>query len=157
MISSLEGLIQLHERLLDISEQKTKVIKDGATEELQKLLLKERKEARLLEQMEKKRQAEVEEWFLQRKPGHEATMTNMLKMIPDQTERKKLGNATTKLTELITKLKQQEELNMDLLNQSMKFVQLTMAMVDPSIKEINYGKQKETTNSGRHSVFDSRA
>ncbi|GAB3802891.1 flagellar protein FlgN [Virgibacillus kimchii] len=157
IIGSVDELIQYHERLLAISEQKTAVIIDGNIEELQKLLVKERKEARLLEQAEEKRQAGVQEWFLRRRDSREATLTNMLEVIKNPMERDQLGRTTIQLTELITKLKQQEELNQALLNQSMKFVQLTMGMVNPDLKEMNYGKQKQTGPTVQHSVFDSQA
>lgn len=157
IIGSVDELIQYHERLLAISEQKTAVIIDGNIEELQKLLVKERKEARLLEQAEEKRQAGVQEWFLRRRDSREATLTNMLEVIKNPMERDQLGRTTIQLTELITKLKQQEELNQALLNQSMKFVQLTMGMVNPDLKEMNYGKQKQTAPTVQHSVFDSQA
>jgi flagellar biosynthesis/type III secretory pathway chaperone len=158
IIRSLEELIRSHEDLLDISEQKTALIKDGSTEELQPLLVKERKEIRLLEQAEEKRQSGVEAWFLERQAGQDqdATLTNLLEIIADETEQKKLEDTTIKLTEIITKLKQQEELNQSLLNQSMQFVQLTMGMMNPSMKEINYGKQKQTTSTMNRSVFDSQ-
>lgn len=156
IIRSLKELIQSHQGLLEISEQKTALITDGSIEKLQTLLVKERKEIRLLEQAEEKRQAGVEAWFQEKQANREATLTNMLEIITDETEQKQLETATIKLTEIITNLKQQEDLNHSLLNQSMQFVQLTMGMMNPSIKEINYGKQKHTTANMNRSVFDSQ-
>ena len=157
IIQSLERLIRFHKDLLDISEQKTVLIKDGSIEALQALLVKESKEIRLLEQEEEKRQSEVEAWFQQRKINQDATLTNMLEIITDASEQKGLEETTIKLTEVITKLKQQEELNQSLLNQSIKFVQLTMGLMNPAMKEFNYGKQKQTASALNRSVFDSQA
>lgn len=157
IIRSLKELIRFHERLLDISEQKTALIKDGSIEALQALLVKESKEIRVLDQEEEKRQSEVEAWFQQRQTNQDATLTNMLEIITDVSVQKELEGTTIKLTEVITKLKQQEQLNQSLLNQSIKFAQLTMGLMNPAMKEINYGKQKQTTSAMNHSVFDSQA
>jgi hypothetical protein len=157
IIQSLEQLIHFHERLVEISEQKTALIKDGLIEELQALLVKERKEIRLLEQAEEKRQVDVEVWFQKRQTDQTATITGMLEMLTDEAEIKELEEITIKLTENIAKLKQQEELNQSLLNQSMQFIQLTMSMMNPAMKEINYGKQKQAPPSINRSVFDSQA
>src|SRR5690625_517048 len=157
IIRSLEELIQFHDHLLDISEQKTALIKAGSVEALQALLVKERKEIRLLEQAEEKRQSEVEAWFQERQTDQDATLSNMLEIITDETAQNELEDTTIKLTEIITKLKQQEQLNQSLLNQSIQFVQLTMGMMNPGMKEINYGKQKETAPAMNRSVFDSHA
>ncbi|MFA1821341.1 flagellar protein FlgN [Virgibacillus oceani] len=157
IIVSLEALISFHERLLGMSEQKTVLIKDGAIEELQSLLVKERKEIRLLEQAEEKRQAEVDTWFRERQAHQDATITGMFEILTDDAEKKELEETTIKLTKMITKMKQQEELNQALLNQSMQFVQLNMSMMNPALKEINYGKQKQKATPMNRSVFDSQA
>jgi phosphotransferase system IIB component len=158
IIRSLKQLIQFHERLVDISEQKTALIKDGAIDELQTLLVTERKEIRLLEQAEEKRQAGVSAWFREKQADRAATLTNMLEIITDKTEKENLEHTTIKLTKVITSLKQQEELNQSLLNQSMQFVQLNMDMMNPTMKQINYGNQKQAAAANMNrSVFDSQA
>ncbi|WP_156288309.1 flagellar protein FlgN [Oceanobacillus salinisoli] len=158
IIQSLEKLITLHEELLTISERKTELVKEGSVEELQALLVKERKHIRVLEQTEANRQQEVEKWLTAKGlPTEDVTITNILQMAENEAEKEELAAATTALTDLISKLKQQESLNHGLLKQSMQFVQLSMELLNPSISSVNYGKQKEVKKSMSRSLFDSQA
>ncbi|WP_339227324.1 flagellar protein FlgN [Oceanobacillus sp. FSL K6-2867] len=154
---SLEELVQIHMDLLAISKDKTHIVKEGSIENLQKLLVKERKLLRLLEQAEKKRQQAVHDWCeMNRIQEEAATITNMLKHITLETERVQLEVAATKLTEMITNLKQQEQLNQVLISQSMQFVQLSLDLMSPTLTSMNYGVKNETEVMNR-SVFDSKA
>ncbi|OZU88801.1 flagellar protein FlgN [Virgibacillus indicus] len=159
IIKSLEKLVNLHMELLEISLEKTKIVKDGSIDNLQAVLLKERKTVRAVEQAEAKRQTEVEEWFARKRlPTGDATITNMLELVTEEQEKTTLGKITIKLTETITKLKQQEQLNHALINQSMQFVQLSLDMMNPSIKNMNYGNKKGSEpETNKRSVFDSKA
>ncbi|WP_188454139.1 flagellar protein FlgN [Virgibacillus oceani] len=157
IIQSLEKLVTLHESLLNVSQQKTQVMKEGSVEKLQPLLIKERKHVQALEQAEAKRQQDVDKWFAEQQISNEhATITAMLEVLANENERDELEKITVSLTEVITKLKGQEQLNQALINQSMQFVQLSLDMLNPSIKNMNYGK-KEDTDTIKRSVFDSKA
>ncbi|WP_084268726.1 flagellar protein FlgN [Oceanobacillus damuensis] len=157
IIQSMEELVKIHEDLLSVSTEKTSTVKEGSITNLQALLVKERKIIRISEQTEKKRQAAVESWCKENKAkAEEATITNILQKVQDQSEQVRLENAAIKLTEVITKLKQQEQLNHVLISQSMQFVQLSMDLMSPTLKNMNYGVNKETNVSSR-SVFDSKA
>ncbi|MBP2078907.1 flagellar protein FlgN [Oceanobacillus polygoni] len=154
---SLKELVQIHTDLLATSEEKTRIVKEGSIENLQTLLVKERKLLRLSEQAEKKRQQSVSDWCeANRISNEDATITTILKHILSETEQVKLESIATQLTELITKLKQQEQLNQALISQSMQFVQLSLDLMSPTLKSMNYGVKKETEVSNR-SVFDSKA
>ncbi|MFD2044989.1 flagellar protein FlgN [Ornithinibacillus salinisoli] len=154
---SLENLNNIHEDLLKNSEQKTEVIKEGSVEKLQSVLIKERKLIQLLDKAEEQRKKEVDRWFSDRElPSVEATITNMLELLSDEQDRKNLEEQTVALTEVMLKLKQQEQLNMALIQQSMQFVQLSLDLMSPSLKNLNYGNEKEKATINR-SMFDSKA
>lgn len=157
IIQSLQHMITIHESLIHLSEQKTEMIKIGSVEKLQQLLLEETKLINKLEHAEIKRQKEVEQWFLQRDLKEQPwTITQMLEVIEEGQNKGNLEKVTTTLTNMITQLKQQEQLNQSLLGQSMQFIQLSLGMMQPSIKNLNYSKDKETVSSDR-SMFDSQA
>lgn len=158
IIKSLEELIYIHESLIDISVQKTEVVKDGTVEKLQSLLIKERKLVQALEQAEAKRQSEVEEWSLQNNiPLENATITGILEAISDEQAKADLETTAINLTTIVTKLKQQEQLNQTLIQQSMQFVEISLDMMQPSIRNMNYGGKETVSNSSKRSVFDSKA
>ncbi|MFC4557527.1 flagellar protein FlgN [Virgibacillus kekensis] len=153
---SLEKLIILHKSLLEVSKQKTDIVKEGSAEKLQSLLVKERKHVQALEQAEAKRQQVVGGWLKhQGIQSDEATLTDILNNVIDQQDKRELEAAAVELTNVITQLKQQEQLNQALIRQSMQFVELSLETMKPSIQSFNYGGNK-TSAPGR-SVFDSRA
>lgn len=157
IIQSLEELVSIHENLLIISKEKTSVIKEGSIDKLQDLILKERKQIRHLEQTEMDRQTVVKQWCdNNRMTVEDATVTNMLQRMTDEADQKKLEHTATKLTEMMTMLKQQEQLNHVLISQSMQFVQLSLDLMSPTLKNMNYGVEKGADVSTR-SVFDSKA
>jgi len=157
MIQVLSKLVDVHKSLLENARQKTEVVKEGSVEQLQMILIKERKYIQVLEQAEAERKKEVENWFLQQGlPLNKTTITEILDLIPNNEEKKELENQAVALTEAITSLKQQEQLNQALIQQSMQFVQLSLDMMNPSIKNMNYGNKQETSTAKR-SVFDTKA
>jgi len=154
---TLEKLVIIHEELCGVSKEKTDILKKGSVENFQHLLAKERKYIKILEQFELKRQREVEQWYASHQLAtEEMTITNMLQIIANEVEKKKLENITIKLTNAITQLKQQEQLNQDLIRQSMQFVHMSLEMLNPTINQMNYGNKKVREAENR-SVFDSQA
>jgi len=155
MIQVLTKLVDVHKSLLENARQKTEVVKEGSVEQLQMILVKERKYIQVLEQAEAEREKEVEN-LQQGHPLNNTTITEILNHIPNNEDKKELENQTVALTEMITSLKQQEQLNQALIQQSLQFVQLSLDTMNPSIKNMNYGNKQETSTAKR-SVFDSKA
>ncbi|MHA6252369.1 flagellar protein FlgN [Oceanobacillus sp. CAU 1775] len=157
IINSLEKLVALHEELLLFSEQKTEIIKEGSIEKIQKLIVKERKLIRQVEQAENERREVVKAWYIANNDSVEdASVTDILEKLTDKQEKEALEQVTIKLTKAITNLKANEQLNMALINQSMQFVQVSLDLLSPSLKNLNYGDQSDLEEPGR-SVFDSKA
>ncbi len=153
----LQTLTRIHEELLKVSKRKTDIIKEGSAEKLQAILVEERKYIKVLEQAEQNRKQVVEKWYTDKRlPLEHMTITNMLEILTDKQEQQELEHMTVQLTKAITELKQQEQLNQALIQQSMQFVQLSLDMLNPTIQSMNYGKNQETEGSKR-SVFDSKA
>lgn len=154
---SLQKLVQLHESLLVISEQKTTAIKADDIGKLQPLLVKERKHVQALEQEETTRQKEVKYWFDEHNLRSEnQTITTMLELIKDKEHQAWISDITAQLTMVVTNLKRQEQLNHALIQQSLQFVELSLNMMNPSINKLNYGTKK-VADSEKRSVFDSQA
>lgn len=142
--------------MLKLSKEKTELIKEGAVEKLQAFLLKERKQIRLLEQAENNRLEITKNWFREHGISHEdITISKLLEVVKEEKEQEKLAQVTTTLTNMITQLKQQEDLNQALLKQSAQFVQMSMALLNPQLSNINYGNTKKEQPQMNRSLFDS--
>lgn len=157
IIETMTILIEIHEELIVLSQQKTEVIKEGSIDKLQQILSKERKYVQKLEKEELNRQEKVKVWCIEQNLSQDnITITEMLDIINDQADVEQLEKMTIILTKALTKLKQSEQLNHELIVQSMQFVQLSLDIMSPTIKNLNYSKNKNTETIKR-SVFDSKA
>lgn len=160
IIASLENLSQLHESLVQLSLVKTDLLKKGNTEELQLVLKKEQKHVQAINQVEARRLTEIKQWATDHHFDPETmTVTFLLEKLTNATDRSALEQVTTTLAGTLVQLKQQEALNKELTEQSLQFVQMSIDMVAPSIKNINYGNQKkeQTDQTNKRSVFDTKA
>ncbi|GLO67174.1 MULTISPECIES: flagellar protein FlgN [Oceanobacillus] len=156
IISAINKLLVMHQEILELSKEKTVEIKDGHIDDLQSLLVKERKLARKLQHCEEERMQVVQEWALEVKLSNPTpTISEIIDYI-DEDKQEELLTIATSLTDTIKEFKRQEQLNQVLLNESMKFVQLSLDLMSPTIKTMNYGSGKETKDTSR-SVFDSKA
>lgn len=157
IINILKNLVKAQKGLLETSIQKTEEIKAGQVDQLQATLIKERKALHNIEQIESKRIEAVNQWFVEYSlPLEQATITEMLENLTNEHDKNELEIVATDLTETILKLKQQEQLNQALIQQSMQFVQLSLDLLNPSITNMNYSGKKETSQIKR-SMFDSQA
>lgn len=157
IIEAMSKLCTMHESLLIISRQKSEYLKEGNVTALQQLLPKENQHVRAIEKLEKNRIQLTNEWFERYAgPETEQTITSMLEYMDDEKERAELKAVYEKLVIILADLKQQEQLNEELTRQSLQFVELSLNMLQPSAKSINYGKGKDSGDSSR-SIFDSKA
>ncbi|GAA0337033.1 flagellar protein FlgN [Oceanobacillus sp. FSL W7-1293] len=156
LIHAMNDLTATHKDLLGLSKRKTEALTNNKLDEFQALLLEEQKLIRQLEKQEQQRQEAAEAWN-QEQPDAAAslTITEILDRL-DGEEQKMAADAAAALTDTMTELKRQEQLNKALLEESMKFVQLSMELVNPSINSMNYGNGSSDKMSNR-SLFDSKA
>ncbi|HLS23556.1 MAG TPA: flagellar protein FlgN [Pseudogracilibacillus sp.] len=159
VIETIEKLTVLHEQLLSISKQKTDKITESDTEGLVKLLTKERQLVQQINQVESKRSELVNQLCKERNiETEDITITRLLENLDNQIEKADLEDEVTKLIEQIVQIRESEQLNNELLQQSMQFVQLNLEMLQPETQQISYGNnaQQRQQTSRKRSVFDSK-
>ncbi|KAB8139483.1 flagellar protein FlgN [Gracilibacillus oryzae] len=159
IIQFLEKMTELHASLLNLSKQKTEVLKEGKTDALRALLNKEQRHVQAINQIEQKRIDAVASWAKEKGVDPNITVSSIIEEHATGDEQKALEAVTLKLAELLMELRRQEDLNRQLTTQSLQFVQLSLDMVQPSLKNFNYGNQSGQTQQQRpkRSVFDSKA
>lgn len=154
----MERLVGLHQDLIQLSQNKTEEIKTGDLDQLSKQMIQERKHVQLIMQTESERQTLVDSFFKEKQAEHEEkTMTNLLAYLENNEEKDQLEHVMSKLIDAIVKLRDVEKLNHDLMTQSMQFVQLSLDMLQPSLKRMNYDDKKQPQTETNQSLFDSRA
>ncbi|MDV2582843.1 flagellar protein FlgN [Alkalibacillus haloalkaliphilus] len=160
IIEKLEKINQLNESLYQLSQDKTERLKNNDLEAFNELLIKERKHAQAIDQLEAKRVQETDAWFQQnRLSDQEQTITNMIEHIQDGEHKQRLETLYEKLVYVLANLKQQEQLNRELTQQSLQYLELTLDLIKPTYqKDLNYRKpQQQTNQTTDRSVFDSKA
>jgi len=161
ILQSLKELTNVHKQLCNVSQQKTEALKKGSSEKLQDILREEQTYIRKLEQVENNRERIVEQWFENNQSTEqERTITKILNLLTDENEKRRLEVATIDLTKEITRLRDLEQLNAALIQQSMHFIQTSLNMLKPTLQSLNYDRQQTKNDQKRYndrSMFDSKA
>lgn len=155
----LQNLVEKHNAILQLSLRKTETIKTGNIEALSELLMEERQLTQQVAQLERNRIETVSSIFQQHEEQPmDKTVDDLLSLMKDETERSQLEKQVVALAEVIVEIKQNEQLNKSLIEQSMQFVQLSLEMMQPTMQTINYNEERKGQRTSKNrSVFDSKA
>lgn len=152
IVTVLEKLIKLHESLNQLASKKTTIIQEGNTDALTALLIDEQRHVKAITQMEKER----EEAVLACMSGGAATIDEVIEVAnPEDADR--LRGLKEKLLIEVMKLKEQNELNQQLLITSLQFVNLSLDLLRPQDRNYNYDQNNQEPVQKAISTFDSKA
>jgi flagellar biosynthesis/type III secretory pathway chaperone len=146
MTSLLERLLQSHNDLLTLGERKTVVLKSGDMKALDVLLKEEDLQVKKLQQIEKERLLKF------------ANVT--LRDVLEQAEapaKDRLKILQNRLIEIYDALKERNQLNQDLLEQSLQYVNMSLSMVQLQNEPELYSKHHADEHTSNISLFDSKA
>ncbi|MED0686251.1 flagellar protein FlgN [Anoxybacillus ayderensis] len=145
MIDLMEKLLTFHRGLLQLAEQKTEAIKKSDIYALQQMMAKEQKYVMAIRQLESERMS-----LLSHLPEEEQTVRRYAEQL-EETERTKLLRLAGDLSETIARLKEQNELNMQLLQQSLQFIHFTLDLMIPNEQDVTYDPKRTDELSPRSS------
>lgn len=154
IIRTMEQLIQLNKSLYEIAVQKTDIVKKGDMEAFQQLQQNEQKHILAIQKINKDREQAVATLV----PTKEnPTITDCLPHVPTN-DRDKLTKLKDELVAVLTDLQQQNDLNQQLIHQSLQFINMSVHMLLPQEQQFNYGpptNKKQQTETKR--IFQSEA
>ncbi|MGE6630223.1 flagellar protein FlgN [Bacillus sp. NPDC077027] len=155
IIEELHRLYGLHEQLLKLSNEKTDILKSNEIEALSEILNLEQKYIQAISQLEEKR-IEATSAFLE--SDQDPTISACIEKA-EGTDKEELISLHHKLNDIMMELKRLNELNKQLIHQSLQFISLTFDLVNPNKEHINYGqKGLEGPKPKQHmALFDSKA
>lgn len=157
LVTVMERLLDLHNSLLEKAYQKTTVIEKGDIDALNTLIKEEQKLLPTINKFEQVRQQVVRDFLT---PFHveeeNFTISTCLTYI-DDSKKDKLAELREKLLEVAQKLQKQNELNSELVKQSLQFVHMSLDMFYPKTPEFNYGPPKQSGPSTSNSLFNRKA
>ena len=159
IITVLEHLLSLQEELLEKSKTKTEVIKVGDVEALKLITNEERKSIKMVNTAQKDLLNHSKNFLEQRCISMDTpTLQDCLPFVKEQ-EYMTLTTLKSQLVEKFSLLKKQNDLNQQLLKQSLSFVQLSLDLLTPDIDTYNYERPDCSQPFEQHgrSLFDSNA
>ncbi|KFZ43299.1 flagellar protein FlgN [Anoxybacillus flavithermus] len=136
MIDVMQKLLSFHRGLLQLAEQKTEAIKKGDIHTLQQMMTKEQKYVMAIRQLESERMG-----FLSHLPEEERTVSRYAEQV-EENERATLLHLADELSVTVTRLKEQNELNMQLLQQSLQFIHFTLDLMIPNEQDVTYDPKR---------------
>ena len=149
----------MQEDLYDKAKKKTDVIKVGDVEGLKSIINDERKLMTSIAAVQKDLHAQSKRFLLHRGISVETPkLSDCIQKANDQ-ERQMLATLQTQIVDKAEQVKIQNELNQQLLQQSLAFVQMSLDLLTPDISTYNYERtgQNESYEQPSRSLFDSNA
>jgi flagellar biosynthesis/type III secretory pathway chaperone len=147
MTSLLERLLKSHEELLTLGERKTDVLKLGDMKTLDVLLKEEDFQVKKLHMIEKERLLKFAN----------VTLGDVLEQA-ELDEKENLKHLQEKLITAYEALKSRNQLNQELLEQSLQYVNMSLSMFQPENEPATYKNPKANPyNTNSTSLFDSKA
>jgi flagellar biosynthesis/type III secretory pathway chaperone len=154
----LTTMIETHETLAAIAEEKLEVIKKGDMDALQSIINREEVSVRIIQQLEGQREKAVKAWAAAFADGSgEYRLSDVIKSVPEA-EAEELSAIQNRLAGAVIALRDANDLNQQLLHQSMQWVQLNLNLMQPQTPSVNYGHPKKSQKkTAFQSRIDSRA
>lgn len=160
LIETIETLLHVHRELLALSDEKVEHIKTGNMSALEKLLREEAKLISKLRLTEMVRAKNVQ--TILSKAGkviEDATMSDV-KELATEAEKEELDRLQAELLSVINELKRKNEQNEELIQESLRFVHLSLDLIAPHKEDIAYSNRPQDDDDRPiigHSLFDSKA
>jgi flagellar biosynthesis/type III secretory pathway chaperone len=153
LISIMEKLLKLHQSLYELSAKKTDIVIKGDMDALNQILRDEQAHITAINQFESERQKCAEVIL----PGMDKpTISECIEAV-DGAEKDTLIQLRTDLLEIVSKIREKNELNQQMIHQSLQFVHLTMNLVAPQPMDFNYGPHAGKTIGPSPGLFNSKA
>lgn len=159
VVNILAHFIKIHKQMNELAIEKTEIIKKNDMPALDELIKKEASLIKQLKKLEQDRKKTVSEYA--RKYGltsENVTISELVESVPEK-ERAILKKLQKGLLSEIGQLKKQNELNGQLLEDSLRYINFTLDLIVPDPEEYMYRRPsgKQSDEGTHRSIFDSRA
>jgi flagellar biosynthesis/type III secretory pathway chaperone len=155
----IERLIEIHEQLIDLAAKKIEPIKRGEMKALEAIVREESKWAHKLQTTEMLRAKVVKAFLLEQGEVKEAVTMSNVKRFATEEEKLVLDQLQVTLIDQVQKLKAKNELNQELIEESLRFVNLSLDLMVPHKEDVSYHphEHEDRPLGHGHSLFDSKA
>lgn len=156
LINNLTRQYQLHESLLKNAIKKTEVLKKGDVDSLQEIMREEQKLTTAITMMENERQTAAKVFLKKNVDGQITIADCIAAATPEAAET--LKALQEQLITVIERLQNQNDLNKQLIYQSLQYVNMNLDLLQPEKETAAYGRPDEKKHpKPNKSFFDSKA
>ena len=154
LISTMKKLLKIHQSLLELAAQKTDIVIKGDMDALKKILKDEHAHIAAISKLESERQRRAKAIVSgMSKP----TITDCINAAEGD-DKDQLYQLRTEIVDLVSRIKEKNDLNQQLIYQSLHFVNLSLSLILPQPEEYNYGPEPGKPNLGYSpGLFNSKA
>ena len=155
LILIMNKLLKLHKSLFELTSKKTDIVKRGDMEALNLLLKDEQTHMTAIAKLEQERLTEVKRLL----PDIENPTLQDITDKADPVNKNLLLPLKEELIEVINEIKTRNELNQQLIHQSLQFINFSKSIVMPQEKDYNYGPPAGKKKQPGHTtgMFNSKA
>jgi len=161
LVHVLESMLSTHETLLELAKRKKRVLIQNDMSELNAIVKEEVTLAHQVEKLEGERSGMVRLLSLRLGlPAEELTARKVAALAGTPEERETIAQLNDQLLAVMTQLKEQNELNKQLIEQSLDFIRNSIDLLTESPIVPTYGDSGDTHaayTTTRTSFFDSKA
>ena len=137
---TLEKMVAIYKRLLDLEKEKQRVLVNGDVKLLQNAINQESTFVEQISKLEDERQQQVKQFASEMKlPSHLSTVNDLIQFLDDQEERKSLIQCVQQLTGLVEEIQRLVKNNQELIKLSLSYVQYSMGILIQREPTIGYG------------------
>lgn len=155
----LSDQLLLHEKLLAIGKEKKQVLIDGTLPELEKIIKQEHELIQKTRFLEKDRHLMITQLAEKLNVGVEKlSVSFLIEAVKEQREKDRLIKLKENLETVIQELSDINQLNSQLLQQSLEYIQTTMeAITEDPDQEMVYSNPSKSSLKKSKSVFDAKS
>jgi len=157
LVMALEKEEEIYQDILDLSLKKKQAIIDGDVKNLEKIVTKEKALAMSLIKLDNIRVRIVNEILKENGVDSVENITELSEYI-DPMSKEKILKLKSKLNHVINKVKNENELNKDLVEQQLDYIQFNIdLMTNVDLGSNNYSKEaNDNVKKGRKNLFDAK-
>lgn len=162
LLTIFQAMTVLHEEFNKKALEKQEAVKTGNMASLDQIIKDESMLVSKLRKLEYTREQTVKMWMQERGiVSEDVTMEHLLQFFPEE-DRKTLQYWQRRLITEINKLKEQNEFNQQLIEESLRFVNMSLDSFHPQKEYGNYNHpgakstDKDDYEAGGRSLFDSK-
>ncbi|RAV03109.1 flagellar protein FlgN [Paenibacillus sp. YN15] len=161
VIQCLEEMNLLYAAMLDLACRKKEVLIANRVEDLNQIVHKENLLVRQLNELEGKRTEAVNAFLVQKcyRPNPKISVSDLIVLLFKAEDKARLQQAQQTLSHTLSRLKEANELNQQLIRQSLAFIEYSMDLVlgPPEDDVVYHNPSAAQQGYKRTGMFDSRA